>query len=330
VNFCTLFDSNYISKGLALYLSIERFSDDFVLYVMAMDRKCQDMLKALGLARIRVECIDDVFTPELTEAKGNRSRAEFCWTCGSFVTDYFLHRYDLPDITYLDSDLMFFSSPQVIFDELAANNASVGLAPHFTKNHLFGRYCVQYVYFKNDTYGTAALTWWKNECLKWCYSKLEDGKYGDQKYLDRFSELFGNVHDIVNRGVGIAYWNMDSYRYRDGRVLYKGYQWPMVFFHYSGINIQVSEGVMTFRHTMYLTGTIRRLFIEPYAELMRRVFTEYLDYTIENVVIMPLNRFNYAVKAIAHYLNKVLPIDWMIAQVMKVKYRERLNPYSER
>ena len=47
--YCTLFDSNYISKGIALYLSLERHTDDFLLYVMAMDRKCEKMLKNMEL-----------------------------------------------------------------------------------------------------------------------------------------------------------------------------------------------------------------------------------------------------------------------------------------
>ena len=150
MNFCTLFDSNYIVKGLALYLSIAKYTDEFTMYVMAMDRKCQEMLNALNFEHIIVCCIEDIDDPKLTEAKGNRSRAEFCWTCGSYTTDFFLHKYDLIDITYLDSDLMFFCSPQVVLGELEKNNASVGLTPHFTSNSLFGRYCVQFVYFKND------------------------------------------------------------------------------------------------------------------------------------------------------------------------------------
>ena len=46
--YCTLFDSNYISKGIALYLSLERHTDDFLLYVMAMDRKCEKMFAYSG------------------------------------------------------------------------------------------------------------------------------------------------------------------------------------------------------------------------------------------------------------------------------------------
>ena len=330
MNFCTLFDSNYASKGIALYLSLEQQTDDFVLYVMGIDRKCQKILNSIGFKHMIVECIDDVDSFELAEAKGNRSRAEFCWTCGSFFTDYFLHKYNLTDITYLDSDLMFFSSPQVVFDELGRKNASVGLASHFMKYPLFGKYCVQYVYFKNDKDGRDCLRWWRDECLKWCYSRVEDGKYGDQKYLDYFADKFNHVYEIENRGVGVAYWNMNDNSYKDGITYYKGDKWPTVFFHYSGINVQVKEGVMTFRHTMYLSKSIRQTFIEPYAELMKEAFTKYLNTPIREVVITPLSVWNHRVKSITHYLNKVLPIDWAVALVMKVKYKESHKPYSEK
>ena len=329
-NFCTLFDSKYICKGIALYLSIAKYTNDFSMYVMAMDRKCQEMLNALSLKGVVVDCIEVIDDPKLAEAKSNRARAEFFWTCGSYTTDFFLHKYELPDITYLDSDLMFFCSPQVVFDELEKKNASVGLAPHFTKNPLFGKYCVQYVYFKNDQDGSACLRWWRDECLRWCYSRVEDGKYGDQKYLDYFADKFRNVYDIENRGVGIAYWNMYNNRYADSKVIYKEKTWPQVFFHYSGFNVKVENGVMTFRYTMYLTQNIRETFVDPYAELMKEVFDKYLDTPIHEVVITPLNRWNYAAKTVSHYLNKVLPIDWCIEKVMKVKYKESHKPYSER
>lgn len=330
MNFCTLFDSNYASKGIALYLSLEKQTEDFVLYVMGMDRKCQEILNSIGFKHMIVECIDDVDSPELAEAKGNRSRAEFCWTCGSFFTNYFLNKYDLPDITYLDSDLMFFNSPKIVFEEFEKKNASVGLAPHFMKYPLFGKYCVQYVYFKNDVDGRNCLRWWRDECLKWCYSRVEDGKYGDQKYLDYFAERFDHVCETENRGVGIAYWNMDYCEFKDAFTIYRGNKWHSVFFHYSGINVQVNDGVMTFRHTMYLRDIVRKTFIEPYAELLKIVFTEYLNTPIREVEIVPLSKSNYRAKTVTYYLNKLLPIEWLIYQVMKVKYKESHKPYSEK
>ena len=206
----------------------------------------------------------------------------------------------------------------------------IGLAPHFTKYPWTGKYCVQYVYFKNDEDGRNCLRWWRNECLKWCYSRVEDGKYGDQKYLDYFEGRFNNVCETENRGVGVAYWNMDANEFNDGYTYYKGNKWPTVFFHYSGINVQVNDCVMTFRHTMYLTENIRKTFIEPYAKLMKNVYTDYFNTPIENTEITPLSKRDNQIKKLMHYLNKVLPIDWLVYQFMRIKYKESHKPYSEK
>ena len=151
-----------------------------------------------------------------------------------------------------------------------------------------------------------------------------------QKYLDYFADYYNNVCEIENRGVGIAYWNMYDYSFRGKYVSYKDNQWPIVFFHYSGIKVQVMNGVMTFYHTMYLTPIIRKTFVEPYADLMKSVYERYLNTPIKEIVITPLNKWNYCAKTIAYYLNKVLPIDWAITQVMRIKYRESHKPYSEK
>ena len=44
--FCTLFDSNYLDKGLVLYDSMCKYIGDFKLYVFAFDQKCYDIIKA--------------------------------------------------------------------------------------------------------------------------------------------------------------------------------------------------------------------------------------------------------------------------------------------
>lgn len=118
----------------------------------------------------------------------------------------------------MDADLYFYTSPESIFNELT--NSSIGLSPHnyspeYDKSEVSGKFCVQFVYFRNNRYGMQALNWWRNECIKWCYARLEDGKFGDQMYLDRFSLLFNEVHIIENKGGGIAPWNIQKFHFRN-------------------------------------------------------------------------------------------------------------------
>ena len=48
-SFCTLFDSNYLTRGLAMYESLKKYSDDFYLYIFAFDDKSYELLVNLNL-----------------------------------------------------------------------------------------------------------------------------------------------------------------------------------------------------------------------------------------------------------------------------------------
>jgi hypothetical protein len=254
---------------------------------MAFDKDCYDFLNRLSLPRMTVELVDDFETPELVSVKANRTKAEYCWTCGSSIIYHFMKKYNLPNCTYLDADLMFFSSPQIIYDEIG--EASVALTEHFDKaNNVHGRFCVQLVYFKNDEDGMSALAWWKNKCVEWCYARYENGKFGDQMYLDEFPALFRNVHIIQNRGVGIAPWNMNQYSYNlvANAVKYKNDEFPVVFFHFHGVSLDVSTTTLYLKvHTFDLfRKDIESLFVQ-YLGLLSTIYKEYLGVNIAHCVI---------------------------------------------
>ena len=46
-NYCTLFDSNYLTRGLAMYESLKKYSSNFHLFIFAFDSKSYDLLKKL-------------------------------------------------------------------------------------------------------------------------------------------------------------------------------------------------------------------------------------------------------------------------------------------
>lgn len=302
MNFCTLFDSYYLHKGMALYLSLERVTQDFHLYVMAFDKNSYDKLNSFGFKHMTVELLDDFETPELKAVKPTRNKAEYCWTAGPSVIYHFLTKYKLDKITYLDSDLFFLSSPEIIEQE--AGDSSVVITEQGIGEEAaarYGRYCVQYMTFRNDEDGLGTLTWWRDKCIEWCFQIMEPTRYADQKYLDEFPKRWKNVCVLKNLGAGIAPWNMLKYQYTDHSLKYNGEEWPFVFFHMHGVIITVKDGILTAHsHHYALNKDVTRLFFEPYAALMAKVSTEYLGQDVVSYRVKdmnPIKKIEYKVRA---------------------------------
>jgi hypothetical protein len=145
----------------------------------------------------------------------------------------------LPEATYLDADLCFYEKPSLLLTEFAQSGASVLITSHrytprYDQSATSGIYCVQFMTFKADGRGLAVLQWWQDRCLEWCYNRVEDGKFGDQKYLDDWLQRFEGVHALAHIGGGVAPWNVQQYvvSNRSGKLYVN--EWPLVFYHFHG------------------------------------------------------------------------------------------------
>lgn len=243
-NFCTLFDRNYFYKGLAMYNSLAaNCTEDFILWILCMDDTTYDLLKRMNLPKMRLVTLNEFESPELLEVKAGRNVAEYSWTCASNFIWFLLQKNnELEMMIYLDADLYFFNDPKVLIDELG--NDDVMITEHrYTKKYdqtlVSGKYCVQFMIFKNNPNGLAVLDWWRLACLDWCFGYLDNGRLGDQKYLDDWMTRFDCVHELQHLGGGVAPWNFQQYNFfvKDnkafGRVKKDG-SWPLVFYHFHG------------------------------------------------------------------------------------------------
>ena len=215
-NFCTLFDSNYLSRGIACYRSLEKHYGDFHLYIFAFDEKSYSILKKLEFKKATIISLKEFEDEELLTVKPTRSIAEYCWTSTSSTILYVLKNFNVDNCTYIDSDIFFYSSPKEIFDEMGDKSILLTehrYSPRYNKELKAGKYCVQFVTFKNDERGLKALNWWRDRCIEWCYNRFEDGKFGDQLYLDDWTERFEGVHVMQNLGGGLAAWNIQQYKF---------------------------------------------------------------------------------------------------------------------
>lgn len=280
-SFCTLFDSNYLSRGLTLYRSLERVSGNFHLYIFAFDDKCLSVLQQLPLQRATIISLKEFEDDELLRVKPTRSRAEYCWTSTSSTILYVLEKYNVDMCTYLDADMMFFDSPAALFDEM--KEASIMItehrySPRYNKETLSGKYCVQFVSFRNDERGLKALRWWRDRCIEWCYARHEDGKFGDQKYLDDWTTRFEGVHVLQHLGGGMAAWNVQQYEVFEknnklfGKEISTGREFPVIFYHYHYLRFLSGDRVELGRRILH-EQVIQLLYV-PYVKALEEAKAE--------------------------------------------------------
>lgn len=246
--FCTLFDSNYAFKALTMYRSLERHCPRFHLTAFCFDQEVEALLGRLHLPNLSTVALADLeeFDPELLSVKHDRTPVEYCWTATPALPLYmFANRPDLDEVTYLDADLMFFSDPEPLFEEMG--DASVLITPHryppqYHHLEIAGIYNVQFLTFRRDERGIECLRWWHDRCIEWCYFRFEDNKIGDQKYLDDWPERFQGIHVLQHNGGGLAPWNMVQYDLRaDGERVWVDDE-ELVFFHYHHLSLLAAGG----------------------------------------------------------------------------------------
>jgi len=275
-NFCTLFNKKYLLYGLGLYHSLEKQNVNFHLYVVAFDDYTADMLQKLNLSNLTMITMKEFEDKKLLAVKPTRTISEYCWTCSSSVILYCLNNFKLESCAYVDADLFFFNSPKILDDELGS--ASISLSEHGYSAEkekdvlLRGKYCVQYMRFRNDINGLEALRWWRERCLEWCFNRVENGKFGDQKYLDDWTERFQGVQVLRHLG-GVASWNINRYDFSTENKILTGIdkntrqKFPIVFYHFHNAKIFNIFGrvyVKGFTHKKDVLGLIYK----PYSKNM--------------------------------------------------------------
>lgn len=309
INFCTLFDINFATQGIAMYESLKENCEDFHLYIFAFCDQTLNLLKKLNLEKATVISLNDFEDKELLKVKPARTNGEYCWTCTPSAIKYCLEKYNLDNCTYIDADLQFYSNPKVLIDEMG--DKSVLITEHrFTPKHdqsgIAGKYCVQFITFKNTSQGLEVLDWWRKACIEWCYNRYEDGKFGDQKYLDDWAERFDCVHVLKHLGGGVAPWNI--HRYRISKVKNKLHlteksskkSTDVIFYHFHSVKILSSGKIDLDRYNIYNPGCkIWFLIYVPYLKKLRKISKKLKKLTPEiGVVKIPVFNFKLLKKYI--------------------------------
>jgi len=248
MNLAVLVDAQYLPHAIVLYDSLRQTGAAFNLVAICADEISAAVLDNLRQDNLRVMELREVEAsdPGLLAVKKGRSRAEYCWTAVPSVCLHLLNQ-GLDSLTFVDADLRFFTDPAVLAEQ--SRGASIVIVPHgfqrSWRSHASwaGRYNCGYLFFRGDAAGFAALRWWRERCLEWCYDRAEPDRFSNQRYLDDWPERFDGVHVVGHPGAGLAPWNDARFKLdrSEGRLRVEGQ--PLVFYHFQSAAIRRAGAV---------------------------------------------------------------------------------------
>lgn len=282
-HFCTYFDSNYLSRGLALYRSLRAHCPRALLWILCLDSRCFHVLHSLDLPNTRLINLEDFERdqPELVRTKYDRSLVEYYFTCTSSFILYLLeHNEDIDFLTYVDSDFLFFGDPTKVLAD--TSRYSISIVSHRFPDKLkfleqiYGTYNVGWISIRRDSEGLSCLRRWRQQCIEWCYDRVEEGRFADQMYLNEWPERYSSVCIINNPGVNLAPFNLANHNLavEGDIVLVDGV--PLVCFHFFGL--KSFHGVVYYLSANKYGAKPSRVLIdriyEPYLQTMRKIQEE--------------------------------------------------------
>jgi len=236
------------------------------------------MLDKLKLDNVNLIKINDFEDQELLNIKNSRSPREYCWTCTPSLPLYILKKHpEIDMIAYLDADLFFYSSPKPIYQEFG--NSSIMIIPHRYSEetkHLEeknGIYNVGMLIFRNNTHGLRCLNWWRDRCIEWCYATYENGKLGDQLYLNCWPRKFKGVYILQHKGSNLASWNLPNYTIKKTGESILVDDNELIFFHFHGVKIhsETSFKLPAYTLTSYNKNTIYKPYLKELQKIIKQI-----------------------------------------------------------
>jgi hypothetical protein len=299
-HFVTLFNSLFLPQGLALHMSMERHARECVLWILCVDDETYDVLGRLDLPNVKRLKLSDLETSELLDVKPGRTVGEYCWTLTPFAPRFVFEADPTVErVTYIDADLWFRKHPKPIFNEFDASGKQVlitdhAYAPEYDQSATSGQFCVQFMTFTRDG-GDTVRKWWEERCIEWCFARFEDGKFGDQKYLDDWPERFGDaVHVLRDKELALAPWNASRFPYGNA-----------VFYHFHGLRLISEKKIEIGNYS--LPNALRANVYQPYFSDLR----DAVDRLEKNgAVFLPQNKPANFVRRYRGKLQRLKAIMW--------------------
>lgn len=152
-------------------------------------------------------------------------------------------------VVYLDPDIVVYGQMAEV-EKAFDSGALMVLTPHLTAPLddgkkpsdldilIAGSYNLGFLALARRPELDSMLRWWKGHLERECVVDFSRGLFVDQKWMDMAPGLFGSAAILRHPGYNVAYWNLLHRELRRTAGAFTVNGEPLVFFHFSGLNIK--------------------------------------------------------------------------------------------
>ena len=250
---------NYLPKARLCLGSLRRFHPEFRLVYALADRLPEGL-------RLDEDSVDEVIAVEDLPEIGTpgwifqHSIVELSTGIKGAVLQRLLARPDCEGVLYFDPDMVLFSRLDDLVERMLASD--IVLTPHQAKPEVslkrivdneigslkWGIFNLGFLGVRNSGEGRAFADWWAHRLAHFCFDRLEQGLFTDQKWINHVPVFFDGVSILREPRFNVATWNVTT-RAVTGTapdaVLVDGK--PLGFYHFTGFD-SGAHGIMAERN----------------------------------------------------------------------------------
>jgi len=271
----TIASRNYFAHVNTLMQSLESTNPAYDRFVVCVDELSPDFV---ALPRnYELISLEDLELPEFKKMAFRYTILEFNTAVKPWAIEKLFGKYDR--VVYLDPDIYVYEAFNEINGLFDAGSKFI-FTPHLT--HLWkedglqpdeeyimraGVYNLGFIALAKCDEVLEMVKWWQRKLEYRCVVDIQSGVFVDQKWMDLVPGLFRNVAILQHDGYNVAYWNLSHRKCSKsgGKYFFNGQ--PLVFFHYSGFNINDPYPISKHQSRFNLdkVGVAKQLFLD-YAE----------------------------------------------------------------
>ena len=249
----TICSVNYLAQAKGLGDSLLVNNPGYEFFICLVDKLAESGVAAELLPPYKIIEAEKINIRDWQGLTDKYSIVELNTAVKASFFKYLFTNYSPESVIFFDPDILILSSLHRIEDAL--KRFSIVLTPHSCTpityaNGLperaflnYGVYNLGFIALKNTEITARFLNWWEEKQMNECYIDTYNGLYVDQLWVNLAPAYFDEVYIDKFLGNNVAYWNLHERRITHENNVYfvNQSETPLVFFHFSRVNIEAGE-----------------------------------------------------------------------------------------